>query len=92
MGEPASQQFPRLYPILDQGLIESRGIALGRIAEELKAAGVMLAQYRNKVGERDSILRNASEMWEVFDGSGCRFLAHRAGRRVVAILAAALCK
>jgi thiamine-phosphate pyrophosphorylase len=74
VGEPASQQFPRLYPILDQGLIESRGIALGRIAEELKAAGVMLAQYRNKVGERDSILRNASEMWEVFDGSGCRLI------------------
>ena len=74
MGEPASQQFSRLYPILDQGLIESRGIALGRIAEELKAAGVMLAQYRNKVGERDSILRNASEMWEVFDGSGCRLI------------------
>jgi thiamine-phosphate pyrophosphorylase len=74
VGEPASQQFSRLYPILDQGLIESRGIALGRIAEELKAAGVMLAQYRNKVGERDSILRNASEMWEVFDGSGCRLI------------------
>jgi thiamine-phosphate pyrophosphorylase len=67
-------QFPRLYPIVDQGVIESRGIALGRIAEELKAAGVMLVQYRNKVGESDSILRNASEMWEVFDGSGCRLM------------------
>jgi len=74
VGDPANQQFPRLYPILDQGLIESRGIALGRIAEELKAAGVTLVQYRNKVGERDSILRNASEMWEVFDGSGCRLI------------------
>ena len=74
MSDPVNPQFPRLYPIVDQGLIELRGVALGRIAEELKAAGVMLAQYRNKVGEPDSILRNASEMWEVFDGSGCRLM------------------
>ncbi len=74
MSDPVNPQFPRLYPIVDQGLIELRGVALGRIAEELKAAGVMLVQYRNKVGEPDSILRNASEMWEVFDGSGCRLM------------------
>jgi thiamine-phosphate pyrophosphorylase len=74
VGEAANPQFPRLYPIIDQGLIESRGIAGGRIAEELKAAGVTLVQYRNKVGESASILRHASEMWEVFDGSGCRLM------------------
>ena len=74
MGDSVNPQFPRLYPIVDQGLIESRGIALGRVAEELKAAGVMLVQYRNKVGEPDSILRHASVMWEVFDGSGCRLM------------------
>jgi len=74
VGDSANRQFPRLYPIIDQRLIESRGIALGRITEELKAAGVTLTQYRNKVGEPDSILRHASEMWEVFDGSGCRLM------------------
>jgi thiamine-phosphate pyrophosphorylase len=74
VGYPANPQFPRLYPIVDQGLIESRGIALGRMAEELKAAGVMLVQYRNKVGESESILRHSSEMWEVFNGSGCRLM------------------
>jgi thiamine-phosphate pyrophosphorylase len=74
VGDPANPQFPRLYPIVDQGLLERRGIALGRIAEELKAAGVLLVQYRNKVGEPDSILRHASEIWEVFDGSGCRLI------------------
>jgi thiamine-phosphate pyrophosphorylase len=74
VGEAANSQFPRLYPILDQGLIESRRIALGRVAEEFKSAGVVLAQYRNKVGESNSILRHASEMWEVFDGSGCRLM------------------
>ncbi len=72
MGDPLNPQFPRLYPIVDQELIESRGISLGRIAEDLKAAGVMLVQYRNKVGEPDSILRHASMMWEALDGCGCR--------------------
>jgi thiamine-phosphate pyrophosphorylase len=64
----------RLYPIVDQGLLELRGVAVGRVAEDLKAAGVMLVQYRNKVGEPDSILRGASVIWEVFDGTGCRLM------------------
>jgi thiamine-phosphate pyrophosphorylase len=64
----------RLYPIVDEGLLQSRGVAVGWVAEELKAAGVTLVQYRNKVGERDSILRGASVMWEIFDGSGCRLM------------------
>jgi thiamine-phosphate pyrophosphorylase len=64
----------RLYPIVDEGLLRLHGVALGRVAEELKAAGVMLVQYRNKVGEPDGILREASVIWEVFDGSGCRLM------------------
>jgi thiamine-phosphate pyrophosphorylase len=64
----------RLYPIVDQGLLELRGIAVGQVAEELKAAGVRLLQYRNKVGEADSMLRHASVIWEVFAGSGCRLI------------------
>jgi len=67
-------RFPRFYPIADQELLESRGVAVGRFAEELKAAGVMMLQYRNKVGEPDSILRHASVIWEVFDGTGCRLI------------------
>ena len=74
MSEPANPQLPRLYPIVDEGLLRLRGVALGRVAEELKAAEVMLVQYRNKVGEPDAILRDASVMWEVFDGSGCRLM------------------
>jgi thiamine-phosphate pyrophosphorylase len=67
-------QFPLLYPIVDEGLLRLRGVALGRVAEELKAAGLMLVQYRDKEGEPDAILRDASVMWEVFDGSGCRLM------------------
>jgi thiamine-phosphate pyrophosphorylase len=63
-----------LYPIVDEGSLRLRGITLGRVAEELKAAGVMLLQYRNKEGEPDTILRDASVMWEVFDGSDCRLM------------------
>ena len=74
MGESTSFEFPRLYPIADQGLLESRAIEAGRFAEELKAAGVMLLQYRNKVGEPDSVLWHASVIWEIFDGTGCRLI------------------
>lgn len=71
MSESANRQFPRLYPIVDEGLLR---VALGRVAEELKAAGVMLVQYRNKVGEPDAILRGASVIWEAMEGSGCRLM------------------
>jgi thiamine-phosphate pyrophosphorylase len=74
VSEPANPQFPGLYPIVDEELLRLRGVALGKVAEELKAAGVMLVQYRNKVGETDAILRDASVMWGVFDGSGCRLM------------------
>ena len=74
MSESASQEFPRLYPIADEELLRARGVGLGRFAEELKAAGVALLQYRNKVGAPQSILRDAAMVWEVFAGSGCRLI------------------
>jgi thiamine-phosphate pyrophosphorylase len=64
----------RLYPIVDEGLIRQRGIALGRVAEDLKASGVRLLQYRNKLSAPESILRSAAVVWEVFDGTGCRLM------------------
>jgi thiamine-phosphate pyrophosphorylase len=64
----------RLYSIVDDGLLRQRGIGLGRVAEELKAAGVTLLQYRNKVGAPQSIVRDAAMVWEVLVGSGCRLI------------------
>ena len=64
----------RFYPIVDQALLELRGVAVGRAAEDLKSVGVTLLQYRNKIGEPESVLRHASVIWEVFDGSGCRLM------------------
>jgi thiamine-phosphate pyrophosphorylase len=66
--------IPRLYPILDQGFLERRNVSLGGLAEELRAAGVMLVQYRNKAGEPDSVLRGASVIWQAFEGSDCRLM------------------
>ena len=51
-----------------------RGIAVGRFAEEVKAAGVTLLQYRNKVGAPQAILRDAAMIWEVFAGRLCRLI------------------
>jgi thiamine-phosphate pyrophosphorylase len=74
VGESASRQLPRLYPIVDEELLRARGFAVGRVAEELKAAGATLLQYRNKVGAPQAILRDAAMIWEVFAGSGCRLI------------------
>jgi thiamine-phosphate pyrophosphorylase len=59
---------------VDEGVLRVRGVALGRVAEDLKAAGAELLQYRNKVAEPDSILRSAAVVWEVFSGTGCRLI------------------
>ena len=85
MGTSASRQLPRLYPIVDEGVLERRGAALARVAEDLKSAGAQLVQYRNKVGEPDSILRFAAIVWEVFDGTGCRLMMN--DRADLAVLA-----
>jgi hypothetical protein len=47
VGESVSWQFPRLYPIVDEGMLRRYGLLAGRVAEELKAAGVDLLQYRD---------------------------------------------
>jgi thiamine-phosphate pyrophosphorylase len=85
VGASASRQLPRLYPIVDEGLLEVHGVALGRVAEDLKAAGAQLLQYRNKVGEPDSILRFAAVVWEVFAGTACRLIMN--DRADLAVLA-----
>jgi thiamine-phosphate pyrophosphorylase len=66
-----SRQLPRLYPIVDEELLQVHAGALARFCEDLKAAGAQLVQYRNKVGEAASILRAAAVVWEVFAGTGC---------------------
>jgi thiamine-phosphate pyrophosphorylase len=85
VGSSASAQLPRLYPIVDESVLEQRGVALARVAEDLKSAGAQLVQYRNKVGEPESVLRFAAIVWEVFAGTGCRLIMN--DRADLAVLA-----
>jgi thiamine-phosphate pyrophosphorylase len=85
VGESANRKLPRLYPIIDEELLRLRGVTLGRVAEDLKAAGVQLLQYRNKVSEPASILRSAAVVWEIFSGTGCRLIMN--DRADLAVLA-----
>jgi thiamine-phosphate pyrophosphorylase len=86
VSESASQQlFPRLYPIVDAGLLAARDVETVRFAEELRAAGVELVQYRNKVSGPQEVLRNAAVIREVMAGSSCRLIMN--DRADLAVLA-----
>jgi thiamine-phosphate pyrophosphorylase len=57
-----SFSFPKVYPILDAGVIPQAGRAefLRRLASELAEAGVTLLEYRNKTGSETEILADAA--------------------------------
>jgi thiamine-phosphate pyrophosphorylase len=77
--------LPRLYTIVDEDMLKQRGLSLERFAEELRAAGVSLLQYRNKSGGPQEVLRNAALIREVMAGSGCRLIMN--DRADLAVLA-----
>ena len=54
--------FPKVYPILDAGVIPQAGRAefLKRLGGELAGAGVTLLEYRNKAGSDADILADAA--------------------------------
>ena len=56
-----SFQFPKVYPILDAGVIPQveREEFLRRLASELAEAGVTLLEYRNKTGSDAEVLADA---------------------------------
>lgn len=56
--------FPKIYPILDAGVIPAagRGEFLHRLGAELAAAGVTLLEYRNKAGADAEILADAAAL------------------------------
>ena len=57
-----SFSFPKVYPILDAGVIPQAGRAefLKRLGGELAEAGVTLLEYRNKAGSDADILADAA--------------------------------
>jgi thiamine-phosphate pyrophosphorylase len=85
VGESASRQLPRLYPIVDEGVLARYGLDVRGLVTELRVAGVELLQYRNKAGGPQEVLRNAAVIREVMAGSGCRLIMN--DRADLAVLA-----
>jgi thiamine-phosphate pyrophosphorylase len=77
--------LPKLYPILDAGLLEARGHDLRWAAEQLKEASVGLLQYRDKAGSPQSVLQNAAAIREAFAGAARRLILN--DRADLAVLA-----
>jgi thiamine-phosphate pyrophosphorylase len=77
--------LPKLYPILDAGLLNSRAYELRWAAEQLRSAGVGLLQYRDKIANPQAVLRNAGMLREAFAGMGCRLILN--DRADLAVLA-----
>ncbi len=61
--------FSRLYAIVDAEVLRVRGVGLREFAEGLRAAGVGLVQWRDKVGSPQEVLAGAAVLREVFEGT-----------------------
>ena len=77
--------FPRLYAIADLDFISTRKLDLQTYADELRAAGVELVQYRDKRGTPQEVLRAAAVLLEAFAGSGATLVMN--DRADLAVLA-----
>jgi len=77
--------FPRLYPIVDAGLLGLRGVGAEDFARALLEAGVTLLQYRDKAGEPQQVLQSATMIREVFAGTECGLIMN--DRADLAVLA-----
>jgi thiamine-phosphate pyrophosphorylase len=78
-------KLPRLYPIVDAAVLQNRRYDLCEFAGELRAAGVMFLQYRDKDGEPQQVLKNAELVRVAFAGSECRLILN--DRADLAVLA-----
>jgi thiamine-phosphate pyrophosphorylase len=66
--------FPKLYPIVDRGALDARGIRLCCFAGEMARAGVGVLQYRDKVAEPEEVLRIAAAISGLFSGLDCKLI------------------
>jgi thiamine-phosphate pyrophosphorylase len=66
--------LPRLYPIVDEGILNLHGLETHRFVTAMKAAGVGLLQYRNKTGTPQQILRTAAVIRNAMAGGECRLI------------------
>ena len=71
-------RLPRLYPIIDAGLLLRAGISLEEFALGLRQAGIRFLQYRDKAGTESEVLARASVLRIIFPASdSCLILNDR---------------
>ncbi len=58
--------IPQLYPILDAGLLERRGISIESFARQLWNAGIRFLQYRDKGGTDAQVVERARLLRGIF--------------------------
>lgn len=78
-------KLPKLYAIVDAGVLARRGVGVADFARELRVAGVTLVQYRDKDGSPQDVLRAAAVIREAFAGTDCRLILN--DRADLAVLA-----
>jgi thiamine-phosphate pyrophosphorylase len=59
-------KLPRLYPILDAGLLLQAGLSIESFAQELRSAGIRFLQYRDKDSQDDLVLERAAMLRRIF--------------------------
>jgi thiamine-phosphate pyrophosphorylase len=71
-------KLPRLYPILDAGLVLQAGLSIEGFARELREAGVRFLQYRDKEEVDEMVLVRAALLRSIFPPSdSCLILNDR---------------
>src|SRR5277367_3531886 len=71
-------RLPRLYPILDAGLLLRAGVSIEGFARELRGAGIRFLQYRDKDASGEVVLERAALLRRVFPASdSCLILNDR---------------
>ena len=75
----------QFYAVVDAEMLARRGLELRQFAVSLRAAGVGLVQYRDKVGSPQEVLRAAAVISGVFAGVECRLILN--DRADLAVLA-----
>ena len=59
-------ELPRLYPILDAGLVLRAGLTIEGFATDLYAAGIRFVQYRDKEASDQVLLQRAALVRHIF--------------------------
>ena len=66
--------LPRIYPILDAGLLLRTGISIEDFARELRDAGIRFLQYRDKDGSDPEVMERAALLRRIFPPSDSQLI------------------